>query len=378
MTPDRRDLFDVPADVAYFNAAYMGPALKAVMETGRAALSARAAPWKVTSVDFFTVADRVRAAAARLLDADADGVAMIPSVSYGLATAAQNIALEAGDEIVTLADQFPSNIYIWRRRAEETGARIVTVDRRQGETWTEALLAALTSRTRIVAAPHVHWCDGGIVDLAAVGAAARARGAALVLDLTQSLGVLPFDAAAVAPDFVAAGHYKWLLGPYSTGFLYAAPHRRDGRPLEEGWIAREGAQDFARLIDYRDGYDVGARRYDVGERANFQLLPQAAVALEALADFDPTATSAALGALNAALLPELTALGCAAEPERVRSPHYLTVRLPSDAPSDLISRLAAENVFVSQRGAHLRVTGHLHINDADAERLLAALARALA
>ena len=91
---------------------------------------------------------------------------------------------------------------------------------------------------------------------------------------------LPLDVAQVRPDFLVAATYKWLLGPYSLGFLYVAPRWQDGQPLEENWANREAAHDFARLVDYREGYAAGARRYDMGERANFVALPMAMAALE--------------------------------------------------------------------------------------------------
>jgi selenocysteine lyase/cysteine desulfurase len=111
---------------------------------------------------------------------------------------------------------------------------------------------------------------GGLI-WSAVGEAARAVGAPLVLDLTQSLGVMAFDATAVQPDFAVAAGYKWLSGPYTLGYLYVAPQHQSGEPLEENWINRERSEDFSQLINYRDGYQPGARRFDMGERSNHQL-----------------------------------------------------------------------------------------------------------
>src|SRR5690606_23715228 len=140
-----------------------------------------------------TEADEARKLAARMFGGDAEGIAIVPAASYGLATAAKNLPLGRGDEVLVMADGFPSDLYTWRAAAEPVGARVTQVPRRQGETWAEAILDAMTPATRVVSTFHTHWCDGGYVDLEAVGAAARAQGAALVLDLTQSLGALPFD-----------------------------------------------------------------------------------------------------------------------------------------------------------------------------------------
>src|SRR3546814_7122620 len=111
------------------------------------------------------------------------------------------------------------------------------------------LLARLDARTRIVALPHCHWTDGGLLDLAAIRAACTSVGAALVIDATQSLGALPFDVAALDPDFLVAGGYKWLLGPYSFGYLYVAKRWQQAMPIEQNWIARKDSEDFAGLVD---------------------------------------------------------------------------------------------------------------------------------
>src|SRR5207302_9711371 len=105
-------------------------------------------------------------------------------------------------------------------------------------------------------------------------------GAALVVDVTQSLGASPLNVTDVQPDFLVSAAYKWLLGPYSLGFLYVAPQHRQGTPIEFPWINREGSEDFAQLVNYRSTFQPGARRFDVGVKSNFILLPMAIVALQ--------------------------------------------------------------------------------------------------
>ena len=207
----------------------------------------------------------------------------MPAASYGLAVAAANLRCAPGARILLLAEQFPSNVYTWRELAKQRGGEVLTIARPPDDDWTGAVLAALDERVAIAALPHCHWTDGGLLDLVAIGRRCREVGSALVLDVTQSLGALPLDLAAVAPDFLVCPGYKWLLGPYSQGYLYVAPQHRDGRPLEHNWIAREGSEDFARLIDYRERYQPGARRFDVGERSNFALLPVGIVGARAAA-----------------------------------------------------------------------------------------------
>lgn len=375
MIPSQRALFDLPREVAYLNCAYIGPMLTEAVEAGREALARKARPWSIRPRDFHDETERTRPLFARLIGADAEGVALVPSASYAIATAAQNLPLGPGRTIVVPAEQFPSNLYPWRAAVAAAGAEIVTAA--PGPDLTAALLAAIDERTAVVACAHCRWTDGALVDLARVGAAARTVGAALVLDLTQSAGALPFDAAAIRPDFVAAAAYKWMLGPYATGFLWVAPERREGRPLEQTWLGRAGSENFARLIDYRDDHRAGARRFDMGEAPNFALLTPLRVALERILGWEVAAIQETLAARTASIAARAAGLGLTASDPRLRAGHFLGLRLPAPPPADLPDRLAAAGVHVSLRGESLRVTPHLYNDDEDVDRLIAALAAAV-
>ncbi|MBP7000198.1 aminotransferase class V-fold PLP-dependent enzyme [Amaricoccus sp.] len=377
MIPSQRALFDLPREVAYLNCAYIGPMLAEAVEAGRAALARKARPWTIRPADFHAETEALRPLFARVIGADAEGVALVPSASYAIATAALNLPLAPGRSIVLAAEQFPSNVHPWRRAAAAAGAEIVTARPGPDGDLTAALLAAIDARTAIVACAQCRWTDGALVDLVRVGAAARAVGAALVLDLTQSAGALPFDAAAVRPDFVAAAAYKWLLGPYATGFLWVAPHRREGRALEETWLGRAGSENFARLVDYRDDHRPGARRFDMGEAPNFALLPPLRVGLERILAWDVSAIQATLAARTAAIADRAAGLGLLASDPGLRAGHFLGLRFPEGPPPDLPDRLAGAQVHVSLRGDSLRVTPHLYNDDADVDRLIEALAQAL-
>jgi selenocysteine lyase/cysteine desulfurase len=105
---------------------------------------------------------------------------------------------------------------------------------------------------------------------------------------------MPFDVTAVRPDFLVATGYKWLLGPFSLAYLWVAPEHRSSKPLEYNWINRAGSQDFARLSDYQDGFQPGARRFDVGQRTNFTLTPMAIAALTQILDWQIARTATTL------------------------------------------------------------------------------------
>jgi selenocysteine lyase/cysteine desulfurase len=241
--------------------------------------------------------------------------------------------------------------------------------------WTAAVLNSLTADVAIAALPHVQWTSGGRLDLVRIGEACRKLGAALVLDLTQSLGALPFSVRDVQPDFAVAASYKWLLGPYSVGLLYVAPKWQGGTPLEENWIQRANASDFACLILYTENYDVGARRFDMGERSNFALLPAAVRAMKQLLEWEVAQISETAGMLNRQLAEAAADVGFSAPGEPLRAPHYLALRRKGTISKELPEMLAREKVFVSVRGSSIRVTPHVYNTVEDCDRLIACLRR---
>ena len=375
MLPCQRHLFDIPDDVAYLNCAYMSPLMKPVQEAGTAGLARKAHPWQITSDQFFTGAEEFRVTAAQLLDCSSDCDAIVPSASYGIATAARNVPVKKGQSILVLDEQFPSNYYEWQRLAEKNGASLKVIPWPEDHDWTAAVLNSLTSDVAIAALPHVQWTSGGRLDLIRIGEACRKLGAALVLDLTQSLGALPFSVRDVQPDFAVAACYKWLLGPYSVGLLYVAPKWHGGMPLEENWIQRANASDFASLILYTEDYDTGARRFDMGERSNFALLPAALRAIKQLLQWKVAQISETAGALNFQLVEAAANLGFFAPAEPLRAPHYLALRTKPAIPKELPEMLAREKVFVSVRGSSIRVSPNVYNTVEDGERLIACLRR---
>jgi selenocysteine lyase/cysteine desulfurase len=378
LLPNQRHLFDIPDEVAFLNCAYMSPLPKVAIAAGAHGLGRKAQPWTIAPDDFFTGSETVRARFAALINAQPNDIAFAPAVSYGMAQAAANIALTNSQTIITLAEQFPSNVYPWMDLAERSGATLVTVPRPADDDWTAALLARVDAATGVVAVPHCHWTDGGLVDLVAVGAACRRVGAALCIDGTQSVGALPLDVARIDPDYLAVGGYKWLLGPYSLGYLYVAPRRQGGRPIEHNWIARRDSEDFAGLVNYKADFQGGARRFDVGERSNFALMPAAGASLDLLLGWGVERIQTTLRARTDAIAKRARAeFAIASVPDARRAGHYLGLRFSGGVPADLPVRLAAGNVHVSVRGSAMRVTPHVWNTDADVERLFAVLRAAV-
>jgi len=375
--PDQRAKFEVDDDVAYFNTASLSPLLRGVRAAGDDALERRAMPWTISAADWFTDVEELRSRFARLIGGTADDVAIVPATSYGLAVAARNLTAGPGDRVLVLDREFPSSHHTWRHFTQRTGAELLVVERQHGQSWTDAILDAVDERVAIASIPNVHWTNGAPVDLRRVEPALREAGSAFVIDATQSLGALPLDVGALRPDALVAAGYKWLLGPLSVSYLYVDPALHGGEPLEENWISRAGSEDFGGLVDYVDEYQPGARRFDVGQRSNFQLVAMALAAIQQLLDWTVPRIAVTLQERTDEIAARAEQLGLTVPSPDARAPHMLGLELPPDAARRAAAALAEEGVVVSMRGSSLRIAPHLHINQEDVDRLMEALASAV-
>ena len=260
-------------------------------------------------------------------------------------------------------------MYPFRAKLAAEGGEFVVVPRPRDATWTQGIVDAIDERTAVVIAPNCHWTDGTAVDLLAVGQAARAVGAALVIDVSQSLGV-PAERARDPPGLhgvrglqVADGSLRLRL-PLG---IRAAPLRiRDRVDMDRP----QRPDDFNRLVDYTDELREGARRFDAGEWSNFMLLPMAAAAIDLISGWGPARVSTSLAVLTARVEEGARRLGLDPVPAAHRLPHMLGVRFPKGEPPGLRERLAAERVFVSLRANAVRVAPHLYNDASDVDRLL--------
>jgi selenocysteine lyase/cysteine desulfurase len=372
MLSDQRHLFDVPDDVAYMNSAYFGPRLRSVAEAGMGAMGLTGTPWNVGPSHFFEPVERLRSTVGALFGDNADSVALIPGVSYGMGVAAANLSVGDGRTVILLEEQFPSNVYPWRTKVQTDGGDIITV-KRSTVGWTAGLLDAIDDRAAVVAVPNCHWTDGSYVDLVQVGEAARAVGAALVVDASQSFGAMPLDVASIRPDFVATVGYKWQLGFYGLSYLWVAEHHRLGEPLEEGWAVRKNADDFAGLVDYADGYEPGARRFDMGQRSNFIGVAMANAAMDQIAEWGIAEVAGTLSDVTSRIATEAARYGWMAAPDDERAPHLIGIRHPDGLPDGLVERFSAAHVSVSVRGDSIRIAPHLHTSEHDLDQLFEVL-----
>ncbi|WP_237056832.1 aminotransferase class V-fold PLP-dependent enzyme [Marilutibacter chinensis] len=376
-------MFATPHGTLHLDSAAHGPRLRGVQAAAEATLAESIAPWRIGMQAWNDAIERVRSLAACFFEGDAfdgdgDGVALVPSAGYALSLAARNLQLGAGDKVLVLAGQFPSNLLPWQQRCAETGASLVEVRRAPGQDWTGAVLAALEAdpAIRVLALPQAHWHDGALLDLDRISAQARACDAALVLDLSQSLGALPADVSRWQPQFAVAVGHKWLLGSYGLAYLWVAPHWREhGRPLEQNWFAREHDAAMASPLQ-PPAYRPGARRFDAGGIAHAQKLAMAAVALAQLQAWGVAGLSQALGTRTAAFDAVLREYGLEDWITPGHAPHLLGLRPPPERIDTAAQALAAAGAVFTRRHGLLRIAPHLQVTVAQmrvlAERVVAA------
>jgi selenocysteine lyase/cysteine desulfurase len=380
----QKDEFSVPEGLHYLNCAYMAPLPKAVEAAGVAGIRYRSLTAGTRTFDFFEDPDRVRALFAQLVHApDPQRVAIIPSVSYGIALCARNITLSAGQNVVVLHEQFPSGIYAWRRLTAAAGASVrvvrppenIPLSADRARQWNARLLDAIDKNTAVVGIEPLHWADGTLFDLEAVGTRCREVGAALIVDGTQSLGALPFDVQRVQPDALIVAAYKWLLGPIGIGAVYLGPRFDDGVPLEETWLGRRGSSNLRGLTDYVDDYADGMVRFDMGGRANMIFVPMMAAALELLLAWEPARIQDYCAQLTRPLVARASTLGYDIAPESDRAAHLFGLHPPAGIQSETIARgLAERHVAVSVRGRAIRVSPNVYNSEEDVAALCDALA----
>ncbi|MCK6691927.1 MAG: aminotransferase class V-fold PLP-dependent enzyme [Thermoanaerobaculia bacterium] len=381
----QKHLFSLDPGVHYLNGAAYSPALTAAVDRGLEGLRLKAeTPFLITPRHHFDTAGRVRQLFSDLVNAaDADRIALIPAVSYGMAVVAQNLhrlpGIAAKNRIVLIGEEFPNNVYAFERAGAVLGLTAHTVEKpatyeNRGAAWNERLLEAITPETALVVASAVHWIYGVLFDLEAIGRRCREVGALLVVDATQSVGAMPFDVQAVRPDALICAAYKWLLGPYGSGAAYFGPFFDEGVPVEESWMNRAESDQFARLTRYERAYRPKAQRYNAGEFSQFDHLPMLEVSLRQLITWGAASIQTYCRQLCETAVPEWQALGCRLDEPSQRAAHLFGLSLPEHADTQkFIGLLAERKVFVSLRGGAVRVSPNVYNDTADVEAFTDAL-----
>ncbi|NQZ76849.1 MAG: aminotransferase class V-fold PLP-dependent enzyme [Ekhidna sp.] len=373
----QRKKFFLQRKNAYFNCAYMSPSMKKVENAGIAGIKSKRNPAKFAVDDFFNETTALRNNFSKLINnEEPERTVIIPSVSYGIANAVNNLKFTNG-KIVLAGEQFPSNVYPWVK-LQEKGLRVEFVEapnsKQRGEDWNASLLESIDSETRAVAIGHVHWSDGTRFLLEEIRNKLDQVGGLLIVDGTQSVGALPFDVQQIRPDALIVAGYKWLMGPYSIGMAYYGSAFDGGQPIEENWINRMQSEDFANLVKYQDDYRPKAIRYEVGEHSNFILVPMLNTAIKQLLKWGPENIQEYLDRLLKSSVSEIVEMGYQIEDSNWRANHLFGIRVPEKISREKLNHsLKKHRISVSNRGDAIRVAPHVYNDEIDVRKLLKAL-----
>jgi selenocysteine lyase/cysteine desulfurase len=317
-------------------------------------------------------ANLVRRTAAGLIGAAEAEVALVPNTSAGINLVAEGFPWREGDNVVTLANEFPSNLYPWMNlcsRGVET--RRVPVD--DGRVDLDRIADACDGRTRIVSVSWVGYCSGWRMDLDALVTLAHQRGSLVFLDAIQGLGVFPIHVQRVGVDFLAADGHKWLLGPEGAGVFYVRrEHLALLRPLSVGWNSVVHAHDFSRIeLNLRPE----ASRYEGGSRNMVGHLALGA-SLDLLAGLgvgpERSPVAERVLALTDEAAARLESIGAVIKSRRLplRRSGILAFELPGRNPVEVRRRCLQSGVVLSVRGGNLRLSPHAYNDETDLDRLI--------
>jgi selenocysteine lyase/cysteine desulfurase len=376
----KKDSFLLDGHIHYLNCAMMSPNLQSVVDAGIKGMHIKSAPQYITADHFFDDTNKLKKLFAAIVHADDhERVAIFPSVSYGMAIVAKNLyykkGVMPGDEIIVVSNEFPSDVFAWADIERDLGVIIKTISpnslNNRGENWNNAIIAAISIRTKLVVVPHVHWQDGTVFDLMAIRARTAQVGAWMVVDGSQSLGALPIDVSALQPDALIAVGYKCLLGPYGLSYGYFGSAFDEGRPIENNWINKLKSDDFANLTHYQHQFRPKAARYCMGEQSNFILLPMCIAALEQVLSWGVENINSYCDKIAHSTIDALLGRGYYIEEKKWRSSHLFGVRLHSTNNMEKFQeKCKAKKISLSVRRDAIRVSLNVWNTEEDLQQLL--------
>ncbi len=263
---------------------------------------------------------------------------------------------------------------MWDELSKKLGLKILTVKKQNDKLLTDNILENINSETGIVAIPNCHWMDGSLIDLEKISEAVKTVNAHLVLDLSQSLGALPVNINKIDPDFAVSVGYKWMLGPYSLGYMYVSPRWQEkGEPLEQNWSIRKGSDDFAKLTGYTTEYRTGTRKFDMGEFAQFNTLPMSIAALDQILKWGVENIQSHIKVLTNIISENLCKDKGYQRPVTPNAGHIISVPIGNRNVESLKKKLSENKIFVSFRGSNIRISPHLYNDASDIEKLISCL-----
>ena len=359
----------------WLNAAHQGPLPRVALGALERAATMKRSPQLIADRDFLDVPRRLREAIGELLSVPPQEVVVGNSASYGLQLLVDGLDWRDGDEVLVVANDFPANITPWLALSERAGVRVRVHEPRAPMLTGEEVTRVATGRTRLLCTSWVNSFTGHLLDVGAVGAVCRERGIVFVLNATQGLGAMPLRPASLPVDALTSSGFKWLCGPYGTGFAWIRSTLLARlRPVQSYWLTLPdgGEVDEALGEPFRPRAPLGHRNLDVFGTASFlNLLPWTA-AVEYLHGIGVDLIRAHNDRLVQRLLERLDV-----EDIRILSPTAQGTRSAiavfthrdQDRNPKIHAALTAAGIDTALRNGRVRVSGHLYNSEDEIDRL---------
>jgi cysteine desulfurase / selenocysteine lyase len=365
-----RELFPITERYVYLNHASVGPLSRPTRDCMARVVDGATfhGPRLADEMDEMLVTARCRAA--RLVNAQPHQIGFLRNTSEGISVIANGIDWRRGDNIVTAAVEFPSNVYPWRRIADCCGVELRAAQNHDGSMVdVDELLALIDERTRVVALSWVQFATGQRLDIRHIGKACRERDVLFVVDAIQGLGVLHLDVEKDYVDAFAAGAHKFLLGPKGVSLFYVSDRAlRHVRPTVIGWTA---VRDYSDYMAHEFEFREGAARFE-GGTVNVAGICGLGEAIDLMLQASPASIEAHLLSLGSFLVSELEARGYQIAGSRIPSEMsaIVTCRHAHYLAADICRHLDSRNIVTSARHEGLRIAPHFYNSRADLEFLL--------
>ncbi len=361
-------------NVIYLNVAGQAPMPRVSLEAVQAALEWKKFPEKLTDHQERDLSKRVRTLLANLIGGKPEEIALTTGASAGLIALAYGLEWKKGDEILTAHREFPLQYTTWKPMEAREGIKLKLVAPAGRWVAAEDFIAALTPRTRLVSVSMVRFDDGSMLDASKLGAACHAQGTLLALDVSQCCGAIPMDVRALGADLITCSGYKWLLGPYGSGFWWGKSELMASfRPVPFYWQGIDGLNDFGELIFENPSAAPGARGWDASETASYFNLAGWEASLRFLMDVGVETVAAHNQELMAHLyesLPEDQFIRTSPLETERRGPYVCFAAQTLEQTQQVHVRLKSENVIASLREGNIRVSTHLYSTMQDIDKLV--------
>ncbi len=359
--------------VVYLNAAGQAPMPRVSLDAVQAALEWKKFPHALTDQGEMALPQSVRTSIANLIGAKPEEIALTTGASAGLMALALGLNWTPGDEVLTAHREFPVQYTTWKpmEAREDVKLRVIAPH----EQWITAddFIAALTPKTRVVSASLVRFDDGSMLEAAKLGAACHEQGALLALDVSQSCGAIPMDVKKLGADFITCSGYKWLLGPYGSGFFWAPSELvAKFRPGPFYWQGIEGLRHFADLIFENPKAAAGARGWDASETASYFNLAGWDASLRFLQAVGVDTVAAHNRKLITRLfdsLPNDRFVRTSPTKREHQGPYGCFAARSVERTRECHERLKKERVYASLREGNIRVSTHLYNTEQDIDKL---------